>query len=409
MKILILSQYFWPESFRINELVDSLKNEDCEITILTGQPNYPDGVVHKGYRSYKIGSEVHNGYTIYRIPLMPRGNSGAVRLFLNYVSFIISGCIFGPWLLRGKKIDTIFVYAPSPILQAIPAILIAKIKNATITTWVGDLWPQSLEITGFIRNKIVLRLVESVVCRIYKSNDLILVQSYSFIEAINKISDAVPIEYFPNPGESVFSDDCKQKKSGLILPKGFNIVFAGNLGGVQALDTLLDAAEILRNEKNIFFILIGSGSRSGWLSRKIQENKLENVRMLGRYEPNCMPDIFTQADALLVSLVKSEIYKMTVPAKVQTYMAAGRPIICALEGEGATIVNESGSGIVIEPENAIALAGAIMQLKNMTLDDRNKLGLSGRKYHENNFDSRVLSNRLFKRLFKLKSEKINRR
>lgn len=401
MKVLVVSQYFWPESFRINELVNSLHGLDCQITVLTGQPNYPEGVVHKGYKGYTTDRHEYNGYSILRVPLIPRGKSGALRLFANYISFMISACIFGPWLLRKKKFDTILVYAPSPILQVIPAILIKKIKKIPLTTWIGDLWPESLQSSGFIKNRFVLKLVEYVVRFIYKHNDLLLVQSRSFLTPVKALCGSVPVEYFPNPGESIFGQETNNQSEGLLLPLGFNIVFAGNLGGVQALDTVLDAAESLKAEHDIYFTLIGSGSRGDWLQQEISKRKLKNVSMPGRFPSDYMPNIFKQADVLLVSLVSNETYKITVPSKVQSYMAAGRPIICALEGEGAIIVTEAGAGIVIPPENASALVAAVLDLKKMPRNEIEKLGNAGRNYYEKNFNSITLSKQLLVRLTEL--------
>lgn len=401
MKVLIISQYFWPESFRINELVNSLYGLDCDITVLTGQPNYPEGSIQKGYKAYGINSHQYNGYTIFRVPLIPRGKSGGLRLFANYVSFMITASIFGPWMLRKRQFDTILVYAPSPILQVIPAIIIKKIKKIPLTTWIGDLWPQSLESSGFIKNRFILKIVEYVVRFIYSKNDLLLAQSRSFIEPVKALSGSVPVEYFPNPGESIFSDETKEKDSGLILKPGFNVVFAGNLGGVQALDTVLDAAEHLKNHPDIWFTIIGSGSRGHWLADAIASRNLLNVSMAGRFSPDCMPHIYKQADALLVSLVNLDIYKITVPAKVQSYMAAGRPIICGLLGEGARIVTEAGAGIVIPPEDAEALCNAVLKLKNMPPKELAGFGLAGREYYESNFNSDTLSRLLIARLTEL--------
>jgi Glycosyl transferase 4-like domain len=159
MKVLVLSQHYWPESFRITEVVESLRRAGCSVTVLTGQPNYPGGEVFAGYRAGSLGSERHpTGYTIHRVPLSPRGNGSALRLVVNYVSFLLSAALLGPWALRHESFDVIFVYGTSPILQAIPAILLKRIKRAALVTWVQDLWPQSLEVTGFVRSRRLLDL-----------------------------------------------------------------------------------------------------------------------------------------------------------------------------------------------------------------------------------------------------------
>ena len=393
MRILILSQYFWPESFRITEVARTLKDAGNEIFVLTGQPNYPDGVVFNGYSSFSISSETHDQLKIYRVPLIPRGQGNAFRLILNYFSFVITASTLGPWLLRGKKIDCILVYAPSPILQSIPAILIGKIKSAKVAIWVQDLWPESLSATGFINNKLLLSLVTKIVRWIYRHSDLLLAQSHAFVEPIKKLAGNTPIVFHPNPGELAFSNNSTSKPQ-LILESGFNIVFAGNLGTVQALGTVLDAADLLRQERDIRFIIIGSGSCLEWLMSEIARLHLDNVKLPGRFPADSMPAIFDQASVLLVSLIRSPIMSLTVPSKVQAYLAARKPIIASMDGEGARIVEEAGAGIACPAEDSHALAQAILKLRDMTAEDLGQMGERAGRYYQDHFEPRMLANRL---------------
>src|SRR5690242_12868227 len=163
MRVLILSQHFWPETFRINEVAHSLREAGCEVEVLTGQPNYPDGAVFPGYRAFSSGREDFDGIPVHRVPLMPRGRSGALRLIGNYLSFIASASLVGPWRLRGRRYDVIFVYGTSPILQAIAALMLRLFKRCPVAVWVQDLWPQSLQVTGYVRNPRVLFGVAAVV------------------------------------------------------------------------------------------------------------------------------------------------------------------------------------------------------------------------------------------------------
>lgn len=398
MNVLVLSQYFWPESFRINDFVASLRTAGCTITVLTGQPNYPDGKVVSGYSAGRIMQERHAaGYTIYRVPLITRGRASAVRLAANYGSFVLSASLFGAWQLRGQKFDAIFVYAPSPILQAIPGVWLKYLKKAALVVWVQDLWPQSLEVTGFVKSRFLLGAVARLVRWIYRRCDLLLAQSVPFVASIRKMSGATPVEYFPNPGEAAFLQSAEAVSS-LVLEPGFNVVFAGNLGTLQALGTILDAAHLLREHRDVRMVLIGSGSRGDWLREEIKRRALSNVSLPGRFLPHAMPDILMQASVLLVSLVRSAITSQTVPTKIQSYLAAGRPIIASLDGEGARIVVEAKAGLACPAEDADALAKAVLTLRAMTPEQLRHMGECGRKFYRTHFDSDALALHLRQRL-----------
>lgn len=407
MKILVLSQYFWPETFRITEVAQSLRETGCDVTVLTGQPNYPEGVVAAGYSAASLCTQIHDGLTICRVPLVPRGRGSALRLVLNYLSFVVSAAVFGPWLLRGQRFDAILVYAPSPILQAIPAIWLAWLKGARLVTWVQDLWPESLSATGFVRNPKILRAVSLVVRWIYRRNDLLLVQSQAFVEPVVRMAGRTSVVYHPNPGEQAFSTARTDQPSPLQLEPGFNVVFAGNLGSVQALDTVLAAAQLLRDEQNVRFVLVGSGSRGEWLRQEIRRLDLDNVSMAGRFPPSDMPGILAQASAVLVSLARDPIMSQTVPSKVQAYLAAGRPIIASLDGEGARVVVEAGAGMACPAGDAEALADAVRQLRDAPPEERQRMARSGRSYYEQHFEPKLLARRLNQILSEIVGGRLN--
>lgn len=395
MRVLVLTQYYWPEAFRITEVVESLQREGCHVTVLTGQPNYPQGTVFKGYSAAGFGVQQHEaGYNIYRVPLVARGRGGAAGLVANYLSFVLSASLLGPWLLRKQRFDVIFVYAPSPIIQAIPAVWLAFIKRAKLVTWVQDLWPQSLEATGFVRNRRVLALVAVGVRWIYRRCDLLLVQSQAFVSSVQDMAGKTPVEYHPNPGEQAFSQALSLDTPALVLEPGFNVVFAGNLGTVQALGTLLDAAELLKSHADVRLVLVGSGSRSEWLQQEVTRRRLSNVQLPGRFEPEAMPGILAQASALLVSLVRNPIMSQTVPSKVQAYLAAGKPIIASLDGEGARVLEESGVGVSCPAEDAAALAEAVLLLRALPSDALQRMGEEGQIYYKQHFDPAVLAKKL---------------
>lgn len=393
MKVLVVSQYFWPENFRINEIATTLAAEGCAVEVLTGPPNYPDGVVFKGYKAAALTVERKDDVIINRVPVVPRGRGTALRLVLNYLSFVFSACLFAPWMVRGKSFDVVLVYAPGPVLQAIPGLWLGWLKGVPVITWVQDLWPESLSATNFVRNKPLLSTVAMVVRCIYRRSDLLLVQSRSFIAPVRALAGQTPVIYHPNPGE-LPPQAVPSGQPALRLNEGFNVVFAGNLGTVQALDTILDAAERTRDICDLWWVLIGSGSFGEWLGREVQRRGLTQVVLPGRFPPEAMPQIFSQAAVLLVSLVRHPLMAQTVPSKVQAYLAAGRPIVAALDGEGARVVAEAGAGLTCPAEDAQALSEAVLRLREMPQSERELLGAAGRDYYRRHFDPTLLTKRL---------------
>lgn len=393
MNVLIFSQHFWPESFRINEVTLSLRAAGCAVSAFTGQPNYPEGRVFDDYRPWRVQIDRMDGIELFRVPLVPRGKGGAVRLFANYVSFILSSIIFGPMLLRRRRIDAIFVYGTSPILQAIGALFIGRLKRAKVVLWVQDLWPESLVATGFVTNPLALAAVEKVVRWIYRRSDMVLVQSEAFLESVRPMAGATPVRYYPNPGELGFTAGADEPPPVELQP-GFNVVFAGNLGTVQALDTVIDAAERLRDIPEIRFVFIGSGSRGEWLADAVARRGLRNVSLLGRFPPSAMPSLMQQASALLVSLARSPILAQTVPSKVQAYLAAGRPIIASLDGEGARVVEQAAAGLSCPAEDAPALAEAVRRLYSAPQSERERMGRNGHRFYREHFDPEALATEL---------------
>lgn len=402
LRVLVLSQYFWPESFRITEIAESLQEVGCDVCVLTGQPNYPDGKVFPGYRAFSWGESVHPaGFSVFRVPLAPRGRSGAFGLISNYASFVVAGTLFGPWLLRRRRIDVIFVYGISPILQSLVGIVLRRTHRARLVTWVQDLWPQSLAVTGYLRNERALRLVARVVRWIYRRNDLLLVQSEAFLPTVRAMSADTPVEFHPNPGEKAFDLPASPGPPVLRLPEGFNVVFAGNLGNAQALHTVIDAAERLRDVPQVRFVLVGSGARGEWLERQIAERRLPNVLMPGRFAPEDMPGVFGQAAVLLVTLASSPIMSQTIPSKVQAYLAAAKPVIASLDGEGARVIVAAGAGVACPAEDGAALAEAVRRLAGMSARELEMMGQAGRRYYDAHYHPALLARSLRDRFMAL--------
>lgn len=395
MRILIVSQYFWPESFRINDLVKTLAEKGIDVDVLTGKPNYPEGRIHPGYRMAGCQVESWNGATLYRVPLLPRGSKGALRLALNYLSFIVAGLLFGPWLLRRREYDAIFVYGVSPIFQAIPALFLGWLKRSPVLVWVQDLWPESLKATGYVDHPRVLAGVGWMVGRVYRHVDVLLAQSRAFIPYINALAPHQAVRYYPNSVDDTFG-----APSTVVLPhipaldQGFPVVFAGNIGAGQAVEVMVEAARLLQSYPEIRFVVIGEGSRRDWMCEQVKAQGLTNLHLPGRHPVETMPGLMQKAGALLVSLADEPIFAATVPNKVQAYLASGRPVVASLNGEGARVINEAGAGLTCPAGDARALADAVLRLFQMSADDRAQLGANGRRYFKDHFDHNMLTDEL---------------
>lgn len=409
--MLIVSQYFWPETFGINRLALDLIAQGAEVTVLTGKPNYPSGSILPGYSVFGTQIENLGSIKIFRVPLLPRGKRSAVGLFLNYLSFVFFGACLGPWLLRNQQFDVIFVYAPSPILQAIPGIILSKIKRTPLVVWVQDLWPQSLSATGYLHNKTILWIVEKLVQWIYKSSDILLVQSKAFVASVRlQVGVEKPIIFFPNSAEvkvttnpnAVVSPQAGKWIS--LMQDHFSIVFTGNIGAAQSMLTIIDAASLCSSSPEICFYIVGEGSESQWLIDEIKRRRLNNIVMTGWLPVEDMPYIWDASSTLLVSLLDNPVFHQTIPNKLQFYLAAGKPIIACLGGEGARIVRESQAGLVCQPEDANALAECAINMARMSETTLMDFGIQGKKYFYEHFDSKMLAERLVNMLTKLVNE-----
>ncbi|WP_312945698.1 glycosyltransferase family 4 protein [Stutzerimonas kunmingensis] len=390
MRILLLSQYFWPESFIINDLVRKLSEQGHQVTVATAKPNYPGGAVFNGYNAWGIQTErFSDSVDVIRVPLWPRGRGGGRNLILNYLSFVATGLFLLPWLLRGRKFDSILVFAMSPITQVIPAIPLKWIKRAHLAAWVQDLWPESLAATGFVRTPQALRVVGWMVRGIYACCDTLLLQSRAFFDPVARYACRSKLVYYPNsialPSEKTVAPEVPTQ---LLeeLRENFCVVFAGNIGIAQSIETVVEAAELLRQHPALKFVLVGSGSRLEWVKERKASLGLDNLILAGRFPMEAMPQIFEHSSALLVSLRDEEIFSYTIPSKVQAYLAAGKPIIASLRGEGARVIEEAGAGKTCEPDSANALVESILALMSLSPAEREQMGSAGQSYFHEHFD-----------------------
>ena len=397
MNILIVSQYFWPENFRVNDLSSELVNRGHAVTVLTGVPNYPDGKVFREFKECPENYLSYSGVDVIRIPLVARGKGG-LRLIANYLSFAFMASILGPIKLRGKKIDVIFVYEPSPVTVGLPAVLLKYIKKAPVTFWALDLWPETLEAIGVVNSKSIIKIIGLLVSFIYNRCDLLLAQSRSFIGYMQRhCKSESTIKYFPSWAEDNFSnlnvkpaDEVPSANS-----KMFSIMFAGNIGVAQDFPSILNAAERLKEYKDIRFLIVGDGRVASWVKKECSKRGLsENILLLGSYPVEKMPSFYAATDAMLLSLKNEDSLNMTIPGKVQSYMASAKPIIGMLNGEGADILLQSGAGFVGAAGDSKGLAENILKMTKLSYQERLNMGMLGRNFYNQEFNKKILIDRL---------------
>lgn len=397
MRILIVSQYFWPENFRVNDLTEELSRRGHEVTVLTGEPNYPEGDIFPSYRADPKAFARFGDVPVIRVPVIPRKQS-SIWLLLNYLSFAISASVFGVWKLRGRPFDAIFVFQTSPITAALPAILLRRLKRAPMLMWILDLWPDTLAAIGVVKSPRLLNLVGKLVRFVYKRCDRILVQSRAFTDKVAMLAGGTErIRYFPGWAESVFAADKVVPAADELSPYAddFKILFAGNIGEAQDFPAILDAAEALQDVPQLRWIIVGDGRAASQVREEIMRRGLQDaVILLGRHPLDRMPAFFAGADALLVTLRAEPIWSMTIPGKVQSYLAAGKPLLAMIDGEGGRVVAESGAGLVAPAGDGAALAQQVLRLMATDAGQRAQMGEAGLAYGQREFDRDTLVNAL---------------
>jgi glycosyltransferase involved in cell wall biosynthesis len=398
MRILVVSQYFWPEAFRINEIVEHLVARGHDVTVLTGLPNYPAGKLFPEYRARPGDFAAFHGARVVRVPHVLRGNSRLGRM-LNYLTYPLSGMAIGAWRLRGEPFDAILVFQLSPVTSAFPAIVQRRTKRAPVAMLVLDLWPETLSAVGVVQSPLVLSLVGRLVSFIYKRCDCILVQSQAFLPSVRRrAGEAADVRYFPAWAETAFEGSLDAVEPAPELAPfrdTFNVMFAGNIGEAQDFPAILAAADRIRDRADIRWLILGDGGVAGAVRAEIVARGLgERVVLLGRFPLDRMPGFFKGAGALLVTLKAGPAFAMTIPGKVQSYMSAGKPIVAMLDGEGARVIADAGAGLVAPSGDSAALAEAVLALAGRDPAERERMGAAGRSYCQRNFDRADLLGRL---------------
>ena len=374
MKILVICQYYYPEPFRLQDICEELVKRGHDVTVVTGTPNYPMGEVYPGYENGQRMDDIVNGVTVHRCITAPR-KTGSVNRVKNYFSYPIASKKYIKTL--PDDFDVVFVNQLSPVMMAEAGIWYKKKHNKKLVLYCLDLWPESLCVGGIKKESLVYKVFKFLSKRVYRSADQILITSRSFRGYLKDMFDIADekISYLPQYAESQFLE-LKEKKTGEV----FNLLFAGNIGTAQSVGTIIDAASLLVNEK-VRFHIVGDGIELENLKKRAKE--LSNIVFHGRKPLEDMPRYYEAADAMLVTLTDDPIISLTLPGKIQTYMAAGKPIVGAINGETALVLNDAQGGYCGPAGDSKALAENILNL--IHAGNTTEIGRKNRVYYLNIF------------------------
>jgi len=390
--ILVIAQYFYPEQFRINDICTEWVKRGYKVTVLTGIPNYPQGKYYEGYGLLKKRKETYNGIEIIRIPLIPRGNN-SIMLALNYLSFVVSGFF---WKVFTKiKADYVFIFEVSPMTQALPGIWYAKKKKIPCYIYVQDLWPENVEIITGISNKKVIGSIGKMVDYIYARCTKIFTTSTSFVDSISKRGVPVDkIQYWPQYAEDFYLPLEKISIKEIPNDNAFNIVFAGNIGIAQGLDILPNVAVLLKKKnlsRKVRFNIVGDGRYKEILVGLVNSSDVADMfNFIHKQPATRIPEFMAASHAALISLTGSPLFAMSIPAKLQSYMACGIPIIASADGETSKIILESDAGVCSPAGNVEILAEVIVELLSKSQKQLEQLGINARSYYDKNFNKKEL-------------------
>lgn len=400
MKILFVCQYFYPEVFRGNDIAFNWAEQGHEVHVVCGTPNYPDGKFHEGYGLFKKHQETlvqdvqgvkkfKGSVKVTRLPIVPRGNN-KIMLMLNYFSYLIVAWVYMLFHALFHKYDRVFVQQLSPVMMSAPGVLYKRIRKVPLYTWVLDLWPESLTAAGGINNKYVLGFFRYFVMSEYKHSDKILISSRSFEKSILEYGDYKDkIVYYPQWSDASPEVQDVQKFKSLSMPEladGFKLMFAGAVGEAHGFECTMQAALLTKEHKDIKWIIVGDGRRLDWVRSFVKEHGLEDtVFTLGRFPSETMPWFFKQADVMLVTLNDNPLFKLYAPAKISSYMAAAKPIVAVLNGEGAEVIKEADCGWALPAGDAEGFAKLAIELSKKDKAELAAKGENAAKYYNEHF------------------------
>lgn len=390
-RLLLLTQWFDPEpTFKGILFAKELNKLGFDVEVVTGFPNYPGGKVYKGYKIKIYQKEIIDGIKVIRLPLFPSHNKSKLGRVFNYVSFFISTSLY--IIFFAKRTDFVYAYHP-PLTVGLSAVLLKLIKKIPVVLDIQDMWPDTLRATNMINNRFILKIISSICIFIYKKVDHIVVLSSGFKEKLEqrgvpnaKIDiihnwaneDSLRLKY--SEAENFFEN----------YKNSFNVVFAGNVGRAQALEVILDAALLsIKNNEQIKFFIVGDGLALDELKKIKKEKFIHNLYFLPPVPMNKIGTILNSADALLVHLKKDSLFKITIPSKVQAYMAVGKPIISGLDGNANELIKDAKCGVIFESENPKQLFDATKRLANMSSPELIKMGENASSFYDKNLSVKV--------------------
>ena len=394
--ILIVSQNFYPESFGINDIVADMVKKGFKVDVLTGLPNYPQGKFFKGYGLFKRGDKYYSGARLYRCVVFPRLRNSSIGISLNYASFA-SFASLKLLVLMFRKYDKVFAYEPSPLFQAIPALIIAKFKKCEKIIYVLDIWPDSVYSVIDIKYKFFRKWLKRYSANTYKKFDKLLITSRGIKGELVKLGiDEKKIiflpQWLPKSGKCINYNPLKSE-----YDTTFNLVFTGNIGVPQNLGMLVDSAIKLKEYKDIRWIIVGDGDYLPAFKKQVKQNELDNIFVFeGRKPFSDIPMYYDIADGLLATLKDIDLFSKLIPAKIQAYMQSGKPILCAINGEGAQVVYDAQCGLVSPAGDVDKLTDNIVKLYNLSKKSREQMGQNGIKYSKDNFNREILLDKLAK-------------
>ncbi|PFH10699.1 glycosyltransferase involved in cell wall biosynthesis [Collimonas sp. PA-H2] len=383
MRILLLTQWFDPEpTFKGLLFARKLQQLGHEVEVITGFPNYPGGKLYPGFRQTWRKREEIDGVVVTRVPLYPSHDGSAVKRLLNYFSFALTSCLYG--VFGAKKADVIYVYHP-PMTVGLSGALIGMFRNTPFVYDIQDLWPDTLRATGMIGNERALGIVSSVCNWIYRRASHIVVLSPGFQKLlIERGVSSSKMSVIYNWCDETSMQIPEQTALDLSFMVGrFNIVFAGNMGKAQALNTVIEAAKIIESQNaEVQFVFVGGGIEVDNLKAMSVSAALKNVRFLPRMPMNEVGAVLSKADALLVHLKDDPLFEITIPSKTQAYLAVGKPILMAVSGDAADLVRRAEAGIAVKPENAASLADGVLQMTRLSVELREEMGKKAIEFYQ---------------------------
>lgn len=392
--ILVVSQYFYPEQFRINDICQEWVKRGFKVTVITGIPNYPEGKYYEGYGILKKRKETWNGIDIIRIPLIPRGKS-KIGLVCNYLSFPVSGFIWN--LVSNIKADYVFNFETSPMTQTLIAVWYAQKHKVPCYLYVQDLWPEAVETVTGIHNPFIIKPLDIMVRYIYKHCDKIFCTSPSFVRDICKRGvDKKKVYYWPQYAEEFYQPAEKHSVPEIEDDDSFKIIFTGNIGYAQGLDTIPKAAKILKSKgANVKFYIVGDGRYKQELIKEISYAGVDDmVLLIGRHPANRIPEFLACCDVAYVSFMNDSLFSKTIPAKVQSYMACGMPVLAASEGETNRIVQKADCGLCSHIGDEVSLAENVEKMMSMEIAELERMGKNAREFCNRYFSKKVLMDKM---------------